>query len=114
MSTKTNDDELHDVEGAGAILLFLILMAAGIASSALSGFVISRLWAWFVAPLGIAQIGVVQAMGLSLVVYMLTMGIPRREVDSKTWYGRMLGSLSFHTVGALLTWGFGALYHAFM
>lgn len=113
MSTATTTDD-DAVKILGNTLLFFIIMGLGTCSSAFSGFVVTKLWAWFVAPLGIPTIGIAQAMGLSLIVYFLTVSIPRREGQGKTWAARQFGNLVFHVAGALLTWGLGAAYHAFM
>ena len=117
MSTATtdyHDDETHEVEAAIVTIQFLVWLALAAFSSILSGFVLKQLWGWFIVPLGAAQIGIAHALGLSLLVSALTLSIPRRKPSAKTMIGKMYESLIFHTVGALLAWGFGALYHVFM
>ena len=51
-----------------------LLLAAGIiiGSSVLGGWVLSLLWAWFLVPMGLPAITIAQAIGVSLVISMLT------------------------------------------
>lgn len=45
----------------GGLALIVVLLAV-------NGFVLSWLWQWFVVPLGVGQISIAQAFGLSLLV----------------------------------------------
>lgn len=45
------------------------------------GFVLSMLWAWFIAPLGLPEIGVLWAIGLAVVISMFTPAKNSGKVD---------------------------------
>lgn len=53
------------------ILLLVLAILGGVAFIGImalySAFVLATLWGWFVVPLGIAQIGIAHAYGLSLI-----------------------------------------------
>jgi hypothetical protein len=54
-------------------LLGLVGIVAVVALSAMwRGYVLSVLWGWFAVPLGLPVVGVVQAMGVALLVGLLT------------------------------------------
>ena len=89
-------------------LIFLLLLS--IPASILQGFVISKLWFWFIAPLGIVNIGIAQAIGISLIVSLLTTHVDMaRDPDMKGW-PMLIGQVA----GLLFIWGFGAIVHMFM
>ena len=45
----------------------ILLVVIGISAAILvNGFVISTLWAWFLVPLGLPQIGIIHAAGISI------------------------------------------------
>jgi hypothetical protein len=52
----------------------LVVGFVGIVLSAalLNGFMLSYLWEWFVVPLGVRSIRIAQAIGLAMIVSMLT------------------------------------------
>jgi len=49
----------------GQITVFILLFI-------LSGYILSLLWTWFIAPLGVPEISVVQAIGIYVLVTFLT------------------------------------------
>lgn len=51
---------------------FALLMAISVLSTMWKGYVLSVLWAWFAVPFGLPVLGVVQAMGIALLVTFLT------------------------------------------
>lgn len=56
-----------------------------------SGFVLSVLWGWFVVPLGVPPIGVLQATGLTLTVDLVKLVIaPPREGTPQDYLQRWL------------------------
>jgi hypothetical protein len=65
------------------VLAAIFFGGAAIVLEALwSGFVLSVMWKWFIAgAFGLPQIGVAQAIGVSLVVGMLTHQRPRGDGD---------------------------------
>ena len=54
---------------AALLLLFPFLIAA---AAVVRGHVLSVLWEWFVVPLGVGPIGLVQAIGIASLAAMLT------------------------------------------
>ncbi len=69
MAAKT-DEILTTV--LGAILFVLVLLGTLLGIAVTHGFVLSVLWGWFLVPLGIPTLGIVQAMGFALVARYLT------------------------------------------
>jgi hypothetical protein len=54
-------------------MLSIFLVLCFIAGSALlEGLALSTMWGWFVVPLGVADIGVAHALGLSLTLSLVT------------------------------------------
>lgn len=98
-------------------MTFLLQVALMVAATALRGWVLSVMWAWFVVPLGVVPLGVAHAIGLSAVFAALK-GVARADVVDDRDRGRdavtetvvlilsMLASLLFLLVGAVA--------HAFM
>lgn len=77
------------------------------------GFVIKTIWGWFVAPLGVVQIGVWEAAGVYLLIRMLTMDttLPRDDKKSPAEkFGELFG---YGLIVPACTLGFAAIYHAF-
>ncbi len=74
------------------------------------GLLLKLFWGWFVVPLGVPAIGVAHALGISLVVSMLThQRINNNDNDSSI---RQEIFVSIATAIILLV--FGATFHAFM
>lgn len=57
---------------AGALIIVLGVVAGVVGIAALNGFMLSYLWQWFVVPLGVPAIGIIQAIGICMIVSMLT------------------------------------------
>jgi hypothetical protein len=85
-----------------------VLMALAIALAAipLFGYVTSVMWRWFVAPLGVPQIGVAHAMGISTLVAMFKPKEPKDE-DTGLWIvvGKgVLTPLIMLLIGSVFHW----------
>jgi hypothetical protein len=85
--------------------VFVVAMVAGIASVILDGWVLTRLWYWFVVPLGVRPLGVAQAIGLAVIVRWLT----GYETPTKKDTGELILTLSLRPlivlgIGALIAW----------
>lgn len=52
--------ETKEISGAGKFFLFLF----GLGADIFKAFVISKFWTWFLAPLGVIEINVAQALAL--------------------------------------------------
>jgi hypothetical protein len=95
MSEKTNKDD--SLAWASPLL--------AVPSSLLRAFVLTKLWSWFVVPLGMKPIGLVEALGVSLVAWFLTYTyVPSDEENSA------IKALIWSIFMSLMAWGFGAIY----
>ena len=71
------------------------------------GLVLSILWGWFIVPLGLPEIGLANAIGVSLVVGFLTRHHATSEKDLSD---RIIESL----ITPLIVLGFGWVVHLFL
>jgi hypothetical protein len=102
------------VIGILASLLFVIVWG-----TLMGGLVLSVLWGWFVVPaLHASAITIPQAIGLSLVVGMLTRGLVRDDKSEKnkdTSIGESLfTAFCIATIPPLFALGIGAIVHVFV
>ena len=64
-----------------AIMTGIMLITAYI----INGFVLTKLWAWFIVPFGLPELGLAQAIGIAMVIGFLTnQHIPDNK-DEKAW-----------------------------
>ena len=107
MTTKTDEN---------TILYAVLSFAIAVPSIMWRGFVLAKLWAWFVVPLGLPVIGMWHAAGLAgLTAYVAdSAALHNRQDDGKTPRERFLYAAGFAAVAPLLVWGAGALIHAMM
>jgi hypothetical protein len=77
------------------------------------GFVLAKLWAWFIVPLGVIPIGLVHAAGISTLIGMLTF-TGRDDDEDKSLAGRLGSAIGTMAVAPALFWLFGAVIHSFM
>lgn len=89
---------------AGLALLFVIL------TTLLGGLVLQDLWGWFIVPLGVMQISIVHAIGISLVVRLVTYTIPKGNEDMGDTLSRVIASILY----LLAVWGIGFIVHLYM
>ena len=76
----------------------------------LTGLVLSKAWGWYIVPIGMPNISMVQAIGIDLIVTYMTMQ-PRNSNDTPTELGKML----INAVGIPLAFLFWAwIIHFFM
>lgn len=81
-------------------------------------FVMTRLWGWFVVPLGLPAIGIAHAIGLSLLFGVVTLnhrfiwgkGMALEDTEPKDHLGR---AIAFAVVYGI-AWGIGAIAAEFM
>lgn len=84
-------------------------LAAYIPLALLRGWVLSLLWGWYVVDyFGMRALSVVEAVGLSLLVGLLTAGFPPAD-DRPVWFGAAYSALISLTVLA-----FGWLWSLFL
>lgn len=92
-----------------AISLAALIIAA---SSILNGWVLTKLWAWFVVPVfGLPALGVATAVGLGLIVHHLThQHINAAKDPDAKWWVTLLEVL----LRPLIVLGLGAVVHCFV
>lgn len=90
-------------------LLSLILLPMAVV---VRGLVLSRLWLYFVVPLGASTIGVWHAVGLSGLVALMTANLGRKK-EPEGLYWQALGMVE-SVVAALISWWLGWLVHLAM
>lgn len=85
-------------------------LAASVLSSILRGYVLSILWGWFVVPFGVPPISVAWAIGISVLVTLLTTQYVKTEGDSKPDFVTM----TFFGISIpLIAWFIGFIVHSF-
>ena len=77
---------------------------------ALRGWVLSVMWSWFMVPIGVAEIGVAHACGVSTIVAMLT--YRKHKDDDDTDHARR--NLALAALVPLFLLGFAWVYHSLM
>jgi hypothetical protein len=90
----------------GLIAIFALALLFPVAL--LRGVVLKDLWSWFIVPLGVKQIGMAEALGLSLILGYCTY----TYVDNDEEHAA-LAMVVRATIITLSAWGFGALYAHF-
>jgi hypothetical protein len=78
----------------------------------LNAFVFTRLWEWFITPLGVITIGMAHAYGIVLLVHFLTHqhGLAKENKGNDALAQATLNMFLI----PLFAWGFGAIAHYFM
>ena len=87
------------------IILALLLI---VPSALLNGFVLSKLWGYFVVPLGVMQIGVAHAIGIAMIASFVRSRY--RKPDSTDLPEKM----ALCIIEPLYIWGVAAIVHGFM
>lgn len=95
------------------MLKFFGLVFLNVPTIALRAYVLVQLWLWFLVPFGIAPVGFMGAIGVSLLVNLLLANVQRMDwsVHAPTlgWFGNGIVSLLFSVAASLVSWGVGAL-----
>lgn len=107
ISNKDRQDARDAARFLGIIYFLLLLPFA-----AWNGFVLSKLWTWFVSPLGVSHITIWQGAGLSLIVRFLTYTLQvnrRDDGDPISVILKGFGQAIFIPAFVLL---FGLIFHA--
>lgn len=99
MNRHMNAQARRNRDGCAATIASLLLI---VPLGLLSGNVVSDGWRWFVVPLGLPEIGVLHAWGLTALV-----GLMAKDLDgeaSATFWG-VVGRLAERAFLLLLAWG---------
>lgn len=94
-----------------------LFLGALIVESLVRGLVLAQLWAWFLVPnLGAPPIGVAQAIGIALIVSMLTAHISGKSPssDNRSATNVILTATGTSILVALITLLMGAIFHGYM
>lgn len=78
----------------------------------LRGYMLSSLWEWFVVPLDVRPIGVVHAIGFSILVGIFT-GLKKNK-ESPDDLDAAVTELVTNVAALVLVFGFGWVVHLFM
>jgi putative flippase GtrA len=93
-------------------LAFIIIWAL---NSMWSGYVLSILWGWFIAPtFGLPALSVVAAIGVAIVVSYLTNQIHPDGDKKKEWSKKFSEMIGYGIGRPLFALGFGWVVHLFM
>jgi len=76
----------------------------------LKGIVLSSMWQWFIVPLGVLPITTAQAVGLSVITFVL---LGKYESSDKSEEEQLKQAITV-VVAVLMMWGFGAIANLFM
>lgn len=93
-----------------AVLLILLALGIIIVGAVVKGFVLSTMWGWFIVPLGVPDIGIAWAIGITGVVGLLTYDATLNR-DSNEGLGYAFGGA---VVVPLVTLFFGWIVHLLM
>lgn len=101
-------------DGEAAFLGCILMLVLLPFSILLRAFVLTQLWAWFVVPFGIVQIGLAWAYGLSTAVAMFTQhSSPKSSEDEEI--SKLVARFMGMAFGMpLLCWLAGWICHMFM
>ena len=89
-----------------AILPFSLLFKA---------FVLTQLWTWFIAPLGVMQVGLAHAYGISVALSLFTYsGSNTSDDDDGDYVEKILKSIFLAFAVPAVMWGFGYICTLFM
>lgn len=89
-----------------ALLILLLAIPAGF----WEGFAITRLWDWFIVPLGLGSISTPHAAGIAVLIAVITQQVFGGELSNE-YYSRLLCAMILLPSYML---GMGWLFHSFM
>ena len=98
------------------IIGFLILLALDVPTVMFRGFVLSRFWHWFVVPLGVREIGIALAIGIAMLVSLVTRNpfAAERDDDEQGPIEKGFSRLIAVNAATLFSWGLGAIVACFL
>jgi hypothetical protein len=90
------------------LALFALLLSIPLAL--LRGLILSQVWSWFIVPFGLPSIGIAWALGISIMISLLTF---RPELATNPEHQGFIGA-AISTVVMLTLWLFAFIIHLFM
>lgn len=99
---------------ASCVGLVSISLVALVFAALVDGYTLSQMWSWFVSPIfQVPQLTIPYAIGISLIVSMLTYRKPN-ESDKKKEIAELIGELIGTTLTPLFFLGAGWVVHLFI
>ncbi len=87
----------------------LLIVALVVAAAVIDGLALSVLWGWFVHPLGVREIGIAHAIGISIVLRFILSDTAKTKQGKGTW--ELVGTLLLAPLFAI---AMGWVIHLFM
>lgn len=109
-SPREDDDALwHFIGGLIAASVSILLLML------FRGYVLVKMWTWFVVPLGVVGIGLAHAIGISTIITFLTHKPSSEEREDERSLTAKIVAKSLEGVFIIgFMWAIGAAVHAFM
>jgi hypothetical protein len=96
------------------MMLYVLIVLMIPVSIVVNGLLLRLFWGWFVVPLGLAPIGIAHALGISVLVAMLTYEYTREPEDGRSTKEVVSSALLRAVVRPLVLLAMGSIYHACM
>ncbi|MBC7168759.1 MAG: hypothetical protein H5U23_15555 [Phenylobacterium sp.] len=95
---------------------FLLNQLLGTPVLLLGAVVLQDLWSWFVTPLGVPALVFWQAAGIIVLIGTFKMNLARHPLKDEDDHpiAATIVRLVALTLGYLMAWGYGVVWHAFM
>lgn len=90
--------------GTAAVTVFLGFLCLMVIMALIRGFVIYKMWNWFIVPLGAVEIGILHAYGLSLMVGIVFSFLQQEKKSEKSAPVAVLELLLNNAFVLLLGW----------
>jgi hypothetical protein len=97
-------DVVWYLKSAAAVMAIVI-------ANVLYGVALAILWGWFVVPLGVRDVNVAQAIGISLVVSLVVRTEPNPEVEEMSFGERYLYAFVTSLTTSMLVLALGGVIH---
>jgi hypothetical protein len=95
-----------------ALILLIVLIPFEVA---LRGFVLARLWTWFMVPLGVISIGTMHAIGIAVLLTMFNVAKGSKDNNDEKSAGEVvMKAIIVGLGGPLMFWFFGWIIQCFM
>ena len=98
----------------GFLTLLTALFAYILFVGVFRAYVLTQLWAWFIVPLGLEQIGLWHAWGLAMIIGMFTVKASDYKSDEKKDMTEKIGLFISPVITTLVVWGIGSIVHSMM
>lgn len=93
---------------------WLMLFALEIPSWILRGFVLAKMWLWFLVPLGVPEIGKAHAIGIAMLAALMLSGLARDKSEIEDALAAGFEALIKSVLASLLAWGIAAIVAGLM